>query len=369
MPDEFLLEALLRGATIRMKIIMLFLAVLAICQQAKADQVSLKNGDRITGSISKMDDKRLVIKTDYSGDVAIAREAIDQIKSDQPLYVSLSDGQTLVGGVTTTGESVEVQTKDAGKVTVARGAITSIRSQPEQDAYNAGIERYRNPGLLDLWSGSFDAGLSLTRGNSETATLALGANAVRETARDKTSAYFTSLYATNKTTGNSITTADAIRGGVRYELNLRERAFAFGFGDAESDEFQMLDLRLVLGGGLGYYAKKTKLTQFQIFGGASVNKEFFSNNTRRTSGELLIGEEFSNKLSDRITFAQRFVLFPNLSDRGAFRATFDSSLVTKLNRWLDWKVTLSDRYLSNPTGIAKKNDLLLTTGVRVSFKR
>jgi putative salt-induced outer membrane protein len=351
------------------KLVGIVLAILSIYHQATADQVTLKNGDRLTGTISKMDDTKLSIKTDYSGEVTIARDAIDQIKSDQPLYLSLSDGQTLVGSVTTVGERMDVQTKEANKVNIALSAITIIRSQTEQDAYTAEVERYRNPGLLDLWSGSFDAGLSLTRGNSETTNLALGANAIRATKRDKTSAYFTSLYATNSTTGTSVATANAIRGGVRYELNLTDRLFGFGFGDAEFDEFQMLDLRLVMGGGLGYYIKKTERTQFQMSGGGSLNKEYFSDDTKRTSGELLIGENFSTRFSDRVLFLQRFDLFPNLSEGGEFRSTFDSSLVTKLNRWLDWHVTLSDRYLSNPVASAKKNDVLLTTGVRLSFKR
>jgi putative salt-induced outer membrane protein YdiY len=350
-------------------LVMLALALLSVCPRVAADQITLKNGDRLTGAISKMDDKKLIIKTDYSGEVAIDRSAIDRIDADTTLYLGLSDGQTIVGTVVSVAQDVEVQTKDASKVTVSRSAIKTIRSQAEQNAYNAEIERYRNPGLLDLWSGYLQAGLSLTRGNSETTTFALGANAVRATRRDKTSAYFTSLYATNETSGTSLTTANAIRGGVRYELNLTDRAFAFGFGDAEFDEFQMLDLRLVLGGGLGYYLKKNERVQFQVFGGGSLNKEYFSDDTKRTSGEVLVGEELSAKLSDRVAFLQRFVIFPNLSEGGEFRTTFDSSLVTKLNRWLDWQVTFSDRYLSNPVDEAKKNDLLLTTGVRLSFAR
>ena len=34
-----------------------------------ADQVSLKNGDRLTGTIVKSDGKTLVLHTDYAGDV------------------------------------------------------------------------------------------------------------------------------------------------------------------------------------------------------------------------------------------------------------------------------------------------------------
>ena len=43
---------------------------------ALADQVTLKNGDRLTGSISKSDGKELVLKTEYAGDVTVKFDAI-----------------------------------------------------------------------------------------------------------------------------------------------------------------------------------------------------------------------------------------------------------------------------------------------------
>lgn len=41
-----------------------------------ADQVSLKNGDRLTGTIVKSDGKTLVLHTDYAGDVNVNWSAI-----------------------------------------------------------------------------------------------------------------------------------------------------------------------------------------------------------------------------------------------------------------------------------------------------
>ena len=67
-----------------------------------ADQIVLKNGDRLTGSIEKSDDKTLVIKTEFAGEVTVQWPAVQEINSTQPLHVSLSNGQTVVGTVTTT---------------------------------------------------------------------------------------------------------------------------------------------------------------------------------------------------------------------------------------------------------------------------
>jgi putative salt-induced outer membrane protein len=351
----------------RIFVLVSMLTALILCPSALADQIVLKNGDRLTGSIVKSDGKSLTVRSEFVGTVNIPLQAIDQITSDQPLHLMLKDGQTVVGTVTTKEGKLEVKTAETGTVLLARESIETIRSKEAQAAYQREIDRLRNPSLLDLWNGSADVGLSLARGNSETATFNLGMNAAHTTPRDKISVYVTSLYAKNSTTGVSVTTANAKRGGLRYDMNLASRVFAFGTTDLESDDFQRLDLRVVLGGGMGWHAKKTERTTLDFFGGGSLNKEYFSTGLNRTSGEALVGEEIMHKLSSRTSLKEKLVFFPNMSETGEFRLNFDTSAVTALKSWLGWQITLSDRYLSNPVTGAKSNDVLLSTGLRLAF--
>jgi putative salt-induced outer membrane protein YdiY len=336
-----------------------------------ADEVRLKNGDRLSGTIVKSDGKILTLKSEFLGAVNIAWDAVEQITAGQSLHLVLSDGQTVVGAVAGSADRYEIATKEAGTVSVAKSSIKTIRNQEEQTAYLAEVDRLRNPGLLDLWAGTFDAGLSLTRGNADTNTFTIGANAARATPRDKLSVYAAAIKANarSRNTGLQEETANAIRGGGRYEINLTARSFAFGFSDLEFDEFQKLDLRLVLGGGLGWHAIKNEKTLFDVFGGGAYNKEYFSTGLKRSTAEALIGQELTHKLSARSLLKERLVFFPNVQETGEYRLNFDTSLVTSLNRWLSWQVTLSDRYLSNPVPGAKSNDVLLTTGIRLTFAK
>jgi hypothetical protein len=125
----------------------------------------------------------------------------------------------------------------------------------------------------------------------------------------------------------------------------------------------------VLGGGLGFHAKKTERTKLDLFAGGSFNQENFSSAPTRRSGEIIVGEDLSHRLSGSTTLTQRLMLFPNLSEAGEFRVAFDLTAVTALSRWLSWQLTLSDRYVSNPIPGIKKNDLLFTTGIRLTFGR
>lgn len=330
---------------------------------ALADELKLKNGDRLTGTIIKADGKTLTLKTDYAGTINISTDAIAEVVSKDPLYLETNDGKTIIGKIEASGGKYEVETKETNKVSGEMAAVRAIRSQTEQAAY----ERMLKPSWFDLWNGGLDFGYSLTTGNTRTNTLALGANLSRQSKRDKTTLYAAYINAKNKNKGVTETTANAIRGGGRYEINLSSRVTTFGFADFEYNQIQLLDLRSVLGGGFGYYVIKKDRVQLQAFGGGAYNRENFSTGLRRNSGELFVGEDFALKLSDRVLFKERFQLFPNMTERGEYRHTFDSSLTTKLTNWMTWNVTASNRYISNPPSGSKNNDLLLTTGIGVSF--
>ena len=73
------------------------------------------------------------------------------------------------------------------------------------------------------------------------------------------------------------------------------------------------------------------------------------------------------KLGARTTISEQLSFFPNLSSTGDYRVNFDATAVTKLNNWLGWQITFSDRYISDPPIGLKGNDLLLSTGLRLTF--
>ncbi|HUS05151.1 MAG TPA: DUF481 domain-containing protein [Bryobacteraceae bacterium] len=348
---------------IRMSLAALF------CLNLFADQVDMKNGDRLSGVITHMDGKVLTLKSEYAGSVNLPWDAVVGLTSSTTLHIGLHDGQILVGAVKASDSQIEIQTKQTGAVSASRNSVKFIRSQEEQATYETEIERYRNPRLLDLWTGFVDLGFAQTRGNADIKSINVSANAVRDTKRDKISTYFTSLYASSGNVGASLATANAIRGGVAYNLNISPKLFAFISTDLEFDEFQRLDLRFAPAAGLGYHAIKTDRTTLDLLGGVSLNREFFSTGLRRTSGEVLAGEEFVHKMSAATSIHEKFVIYPNVSDLGSFRMNFDTAAVTTLRKWFAWQFTISDRYLSNPVPGRRKNDVLLTTGVRVTFAK
>jgi putative salt-induced outer membrane protein len=346
------------------------LVFLTLSFVALADQITLTNGDRITGSILRSDTKNLVLKTDNAGEVTLNWDSVAAISAPGPLHVGLNDGQIIVGAVETANARFVITTQTAGVVTAARDTVQFIRNNEEQTRIQAEIDRFTNPRLVDLWTGSLDLGFAASRGNADTETFTLSANANRATTRDKIAVYYTSIFsASNFSGGSRQTTANAKRGGVSYNLNLDAKAFAFGSVDLESDQFQSLDLRFVPAGGGGYHLIKTKPTQLDLRAGVDANREFFSTGLNRTSAEILLGEDLSHKFARATSIEQKLIYFANVSDAGAFRVNFDTTAVTAVRRWFSWQFTVSDRYLSNPVPGRKKNDVLFSTGVRLNFAK
>src|SRR5579862_2022669 len=136
-----------------------------------ADQVVLKNGDRLSGNIVTGDGKTLLLKSEFAGDVTIQWDAITDIESSGNINITLKDGTRLSGKVTTKdGKFVVAGAPAATTAAVAaKEAIIAVRNDAEQHSFDAATERIAHPRFSYFWSGTLDTGLALTRGNSETA--------------------------------------------------------------------------------------------------------------------------------------------------------------------------------------------------------
>lgn len=338
------------------------LSIAVFCSPLWADQVTLKNGDRLSGTITKSDAKTLVLKTEFMGDVTIQWPAVQEITSTQPLHVATQAGKTVVGSVTTSDGNLAVATS-GGTVSVPREEVVALRSDQEQAAY----EKSLRPSLLQGWKGGANVGFALTRGNSESKNLALAFTADRKTTHDEISMYANSVYATNDAPGATPgVTANTIQAGARYDRNLTKLVFGYGAADFQTDELQALNLRSVLGGGLGVHVINTSRTTLDFLGGLNYTRESYVG-LNRDFAALTLGEEFTYKLGAATVLTEKGYFFPDLSQTGQYRGTFNFGTVTKLSKWLGWQNAFGDIYVTNPPMGKKPNDLLLTTGINLSF--
>jgi putative salt-induced outer membrane protein YdiY len=334
-------------------------AVVAFCSwlilglECRADQVTLKNRTQISGTIVKKDGDTLSLKAPPLGDVTVPWAEVTAIASDDPVTVVFQDGKSVVGRLTGRDGQIEV-----GGVAAPFAQVGQIYSY-----------RLKDPPWTDLWAGYLDFGASLAQGNAESVTLATTLNATRATLNDKTSAYFNQIYGRATVNDVTDTNAQAVRGGWAYNRNLRKRMFVNLFNDYEYDRFQDLDLRFVVGGGLGFKAIDSERTKLDLLAGISYNREKFSTGLVRNSAEGFWGDDWIYKMTSASSLKQSFRMFHNLARAGEYRINFDLGMATTLRKWLAWHISLSDRYLSDPLPGRESNDLIFTTGLRITFEQ
>lgn len=327
-----------------------------------AQQVTLKNGDRLSGSITNAGDKKLTIKTDYAGAVTLDWDAVTEISSSSPLVVTRADNQTFSGTLSTRDAHVVVDTA-SGQREIPFSDIAAVRPPSEQAAH----EKSLHPGVMEGWAGGGNVGFAVAKGNADTTNLSLGFNAARPTPTDKLTLTASSLYARNTTNGVTTTSADALAASLRYDRNLTKRLFAFVLMAGAYDHAQALNERINPSVGLGLHVVATKITTLDLLGGIGYTYENYSTGLTNNLINATLGEEFTHKLSAGTSVVQDLYFFPDFNQSGNYRANFDFGIASKIHGALTWNLNFGDRYVTNPPAGKKNNDVLLTTGVGLSF--
>ena len=339
-----------------------------VLNTAWADQIVLKDGDRITGEIVMKDGQTVWFKSKNFGVVTLKWDDIANVTTDKPLNVVLPNDQTVKANIQTQNDRIAIVVSGTPR-TFAPTDIVALRDDAEQRRY----ERLIHPGPLDLWTITGSLNIAGAQGNAETFTITTPIAFVRESNTSRTTAYFNSIRSRATVNGVSGQTARAVRGGWAFNRNLAKKMFATAFNDYEHDLFQSLDLRIVLGGGAGYRLWTGERGRLGLLGGASWNRQTFSPpigpSFTQNSGELYWGNDFNYKLNDRASIIQSFRMFHNLTFIGEQRINFDAGAVTQLTKWLTWNISVSERYLSFPAPGRQTGDFLYTTGLGFTFAR
>jgi putative salt-induced outer membrane protein YdiY len=327
---------------------------------ATAEQVALKNGDRLTGTVLSMDGKKLLLKTTYAGDISIEMASVESFSSAQPMVVTRTDNKTVTGTVMVE-DSDYVVTTASGPQVFARSESVVMRSSADQAAY----EKSLHPSMLQGWKGGGNFGLAFARGNSQSTNLALGFDAQRKNTSDAWTLSAASIYSTDDHL--SVATANSLQAMIRYDRNLNKWLFIFGTFAGGYDDLQNLNYRILPGGGLGLHAIATPRTTLDLLAGMGYTRESYSTGLVRNLTSGTFGNEFSFKLSSRSTLMQNLYYLPSFNETSNYRIVGNIGISTKLNGWMTANLLFNDRYNSQPVLGNKKNDVLFTSGLGFTF--
>jgi putative salt-induced outer membrane protein YdiY len=321
------------------------------------DTVIMKNGDRLTGEVKRLEQGVLYLETDYfSGSVGVDWTQVDKIESTANYRIVLNDGTRLIGKIEK-GTAEAKPDKDftvhapGGDVPVSGADVVEIGSQKQ-----------------NFWrqlKGSIALGYNYTSGNSQS-SLNSDADAEYVAARWSAGASYTASYS-GQSGGTTTNLFEVQAFGERF---LSSNSFLFGLSDFLHSSQQDLVLRTTLGGAYGRYIVRNNQSELRwLAGGDYTTANYQSGLVQPTqqNGELMLGMQYQLFHFDRYSVKAGFLVFPGLSDAGRVRLTTTDTLSIKLSNSFHLDFSFWDNFDSSPPLNAKKNAQGLSTTVGWTF--
>ena len=227
-----------------------------------AAQVTLANGDRLTGEVVAMADGVLVLKTSYAGEVKIQWADVQGLSSDTAVSVMLPD-RTLVSGRITSPAPGQLQVESAEVGTSTPIALSGIR--------------YLNPspqvlGVSPDISGHVDVGVSIAQGNTKTQRV----HADTETVIRYRQSRYTLGAVFNQAADDGSQTEYNVLGYGKYDYFIGKKTYLYANALFNKDKYQDLALRTTLGLGAGYQFWDSLQRSLSLEGGFSyINDDYY----------------------------------------------------------------------------------------------
>ena len=269
--------------------VFLFLISL-IAGSAVADEVQLKNGDRLTGEVKSLEEDKLVLVTSYAGEVIITWSEVAVLKTDKSIKVVLTD-ESVVEGISQPGKEKEMNLlteKIEGGVSFRLADVKSINPKP--------------PGPAVKISARANVGIDVKKGNTDTETYHFDGSFVARTEKNR----YRAAFETDTEKSSGVKTVDSWLGSITYDHFLNQKWFMYANASFENDEFKDLNLRSILGVGSGYQFIETPLNKLSGEAGLSYANEDYELNEDDSYAAGRLAFVFEKALFD-----ERVILFHN----------------------------------------------------------
>ncbi|MEQ1601367.1 MAG: DUF481 domain-containing protein [Methylophilaceae bacterium] len=234
------------------------IAALSLCAMtAHADEVLLKNGDKITGTVLNKSGDVLEIKTNYADKIIIKWDAVETLSSDQPLAVILKDKQELKG--------LAGASKD-GAITLKNEGV--FQTQPIPLANISDI----NKAPPKFFSGNANFGGAITGGNTDRQSYHMDAGVVFDMVTDRVAVGGQYNYADDS---KKLSARNFQLFGT-YAHYFTDKWYGYTNGLFTNDRFQDIELRSAFGVGAGYQIFKSPDLNLAVEAGPTyVNTNFY----------------------------------------------------------------------------------------------
>jgi putative salt-induced outer membrane protein len=212
------------------------------------------------------------------------------------------------------------------------------------------------------WEKTASAGLTLTKGNSDTLLATADILATRKWTQDELSLGASGSYGEDSDVKNN----ETLRGFGQWNHLFSDRFYGYLRLEALHDAVADVEYRVTLSPGAGYYFIKNETTRLSGEVGPGIvfekqgteEKEYFT---------ARVAERFEHKLSDRAKIWQSLEFLPQVDDFENYIINAEVGVEASLTKKLSLRVLAQDTYDNRPAPGRKANDIKLVSGVAWKF--
>lgn len=332
---------------------LVLLILCATAGSAPADQIVLKNGDRITGTIQSADSGKLIILSPIAGTITVALSDVKTFSTDGPIKIVLGDG-TVINQPVTPGADGSFETSPKGLLAVQSVPISKI-------------EKINPP--PSAWTGSLGVTGSLVQGNTYSEQFGLNADVVRRGEIDRIEAKGEYLFGKQKVNGVTSTSTDQWDLEAAYNNFATKQLFVLADVRVEKNRILNLDIRVTPNAGVGYQFVETPDFNANVQGGlAWVYEDYTNIGTPSENLSLRLAYHVDKSLWDsKVKVFSDCQYFPSIQNVADYLVLFDAGLRLAITKSMYSELKTEVDYDSHPAPNSHRTDTQLILGVGWTF--
>jgi hypothetical protein len=343
---------------LRPVVLLCALAVVPLFGRPKLDAIVMKNGDRFTTEIKKLENGVLYAGMDYvDGTVSIQWSKVAHVESPQLFLVHTQDGSiyqgTLKTAATAGQEPVKIEIEESPKAQelVEQRQIVGVVQSSES--------------FWRSFSGSIDSGLIYTRGNNTT-QYNLGSELK----------YLRERWSADATYSSSLSLTDPGTLSTRNQTNLQalrlmrwNNWFYLGVGSFLQSSQQNIKLQSSVGGGVGRFLKNTNRTRISLTSALAWQNTKYNSAVQpsQQSAAAIFGGNVQWFVFKKTNLSLAAAATPILNQPGRVRTNVNGAYSIQIINNLWWKLSFYGNWDNRPPTHLSGSDYGSSSGITYTF--
>jgi putative salt-induced outer membrane protein YdiY len=284
------------------------------------------------------------------------------------IEIYLKNGDKISGTVTgDNGTFMMVQTLAAGEIKIDKAFIDLPKTYPEKYAPPHILAAPQPPPPPKVeWKKTFSVGYTQNGGNTKNQLGQLDAFINRKTDTDELTFKYDALYSSS----SDVINGRKFYGMLRYANSFGSNLKWYNFYKMEGDQDRSADIyyRLDPSIGRGYWFSTTDDLKAMAELGIGYQYTHFYSNTKPTGSPVLVPRFFIDKrLFGKLHLSEDFTFYPSLDNLNDYRFRSETDLTNQISARWALKISYIDSFNSVPPLSVKKNDYTFVTSLQYTF--